>query len=32
MNRRLLAVAYLTVLLMLLVALVWGIADARGTS
>ena len=32
MNRRLLAVAYLTVLLTLLVALAWGIADAGATS
>ncbi len=32
MNRRLLTVAYLTVLLTLLVALAWGIADAGGTS
>lgn len=32
MNRRLLTVAYLTVLLTLLVALAWGIAGARGMS
>lgn len=32
MNRRLLTVAYLTVLVTLVVALVWGIADAGGTS
>jgi hypothetical protein len=31
-NRRLLAVAYLTVLLTLVVALAWGIADAGGAS